>query len=266
MASYISVKPSVTINCRSSVTVDEGKDFTVDEGEDFTVDEGEDFTCVCRGENGNPPADVTWYKDNVQTGTREKEEQTLTRSNVNVTDDGTYKCKAQSHTLTEEKSIVIKVRPNAKPNVTGITFEPNPVEVGKTVTITCVESEGVPEPSYITSHNGEVVGSKKMFTISVKRSDQGPYTCVAQNKLGSHSATANLTVVEQRSTTKPPSTSTPTSKKQGNGEDTTTDDDGGGGLSVGAIVGIVIGVLVLLIIIIIVVVWRCKLKESKFCR
>ena len=98
------MKPTETINCRSFDTVDEGC-------KDFTVDEGKNFTCVCRGENGNPPASVTWYKDGVQIGTTEKEEQTLTRSNVTETDSGTYKCVAQSHTLTltEEKSVVVKV-------------------------------------------------------------------------------------------------------------------------------------------------------------
>ena len=51
-------------------------------------------------------------------------------------------------------------------------------------------------PSYTISHNGEQVSNKKTFTISkVKQSDEGPYTCVAQNRLGSDSATANLTVV-----------------------------------------------------------------------
>jgi hypothetical protein len=57
----------VTINCSSAVI----------------VNEGDDFTCVCRGEGGNPPANVTWYdKDGVQIGGTGKEEQTLTRSNV----------------------------------------------------------------------------------------------------------------------------------------------------------------------------------------
>ncbi|CAB3997164.1 cilia- and flagella-associated 43-like [Paramuricea clavata] len=102
------------------------------------------------------------------------------------------------------------------------------------------------------------VSSERTLTISeVKRSDEGPYTCVAQNKLGNDSATANLTVLEARSTPKPPLTST--SNGQDNGEDTFSDEDGGGGLGVGAIIGIVIGVLVLLVIVI-VVVWRYKSK------
>jgi hypothetical protein len=76
----------------------------------ITLYEGDDFTCVCRGEGGNPPANVTWYKDGVQIGETGKEEQTLTLSNVNGTDSGTYKCVSQSHiNATDEKSIEIKL-------------------------------------------------------------------------------------------------------------------------------------------------------------
>jgi hypothetical protein len=73
------------------------------------VNEGDNVTCVCRGKGGNPPANVTWYKDGVQIGGTGKEEQTLTLSNVFKTASGTYKCVAKSHTLTDEKSIEIIV-------------------------------------------------------------------------------------------------------------------------------------------------------------
>jgi hypothetical protein len=76
----------------------------------ITVNEGDNVTCVCRGEDGNPPANVTWYdKDGVQIGGTGKEEQTLTLSNVVKTVSGTYKCAAKSHTLTDQKSIEIIV-------------------------------------------------------------------------------------------------------------------------------------------------------------
>ena len=82
----------------------------------ITVNEGDDVTCVCRGEGGNPPANVTWYKDGVQIGGTGKEEQTLTLSNVNGTDSGTYKCMAESHiNATDEKSIELRL--NCKYNV-----------------------------------------------------------------------------------------------------------------------------------------------------
>ncbi len=73
------------------------------------VDEGDNFTCVCRGEGGNPPADVTWYKDDVQIGGTGKEEKTLSLHNIDKTASVTYKCLAQSHILTDENSIEIIV-------------------------------------------------------------------------------------------------------------------------------------------------------------
>ena len=79
------------------------------------VNEGDNFTCVCKGENGSPPANVTWYKDGVQIGgTGEK---TLTLINVNETSNGTYKCEARSHTnysFADKKSIKLIVRQLSK--------------------------------------------------------------------------------------------------------------------------------------------------------
>ena len=73
------------------------------------MNEGDNFTCVCRGEGGNPPADVTWFEDGKQIAGTGKEEQTLTLNNVLKTASGTYKCVAQSHSLTDERSIKIMV-------------------------------------------------------------------------------------------------------------------------------------------------------------
>jgi hypothetical protein len=62
---------------------------------------------VCRGEDGSPPASVTWFKDGVQIGGTGIESKTLTFRNVERTVSGTYKCVAQSHTLfTDEESVI----------------------------------------------------------------------------------------------------------------------------------------------------------------
>ena len=80
-----------------------------------TVNESDNVTCVCRGKSGNPPANVTWYKDGIQIGGTGKEKQTLTLRNVNRADSGTYKCVAQSHiNATDEKSIKVIVIFNCK--------------------------------------------------------------------------------------------------------------------------------------------------------
>ena len=86
-------KPTVRVNCSSPII----------------VNEGDDVTCVCRGEGGNPPADVTWYKDSNKIGQIGKEEERLTFSSIDQTASGTYKCVAKSHSLTDEKSIEIIV-------------------------------------------------------------------------------------------------------------------------------------------------------------
>ena len=98
---YIARKPTVTFSYASPVR----------------VTEGDDVTCVCTGEGGVPaPANVTWYKDGVQIGETKKENNTLTVTDVNVTDSGTYKCVAQSYPTNaykDEKSIQIIVNVNS---------------------------------------------------------------------------------------------------------------------------------------------------------
>ena len=58
--------------------------------------QGDNFTCECKGTDGNPPADVTWYKDNTKIVTG-KEKAMLSLSDVNKIGDGTYRCEAKSH-------------------------------------------------------------------------------------------------------------------------------------------------------------------------
>ena len=91
--------PAVTLGCSRPIT----------------VKEGDAVVCECKGEGGNPPADVTWFKDNTKIGRTGKEEQVLALSNVDGKDGGTYTCVAQSHVnSTDGKSIQVKVTLNCK--------------------------------------------------------------------------------------------------------------------------------------------------------
>ena len=55
---------------------------------------GDCFACECNGTGGNPPADVSWYKDNTQIVTG-KEKAILVLSNVDKDDSETYRCEAK---------------------------------------------------------------------------------------------------------------------------------------------------------------------------
>ena len=73
------------------------------------IPKGNDFSCVCRGEGGRPTANVTWYKDGIQIGNPSYEENTLSLSDVNEKDNGTFECVVQSYTLKDKKSIKVIV-------------------------------------------------------------------------------------------------------------------------------------------------------------
>ena len=67
---------------------------------------GDYFACECNGSDGNPPADVTWYKGNTQIGDTGKGKAILVRSDVDKDDSGTYRCEATSHEKAKNETIV----------------------------------------------------------------------------------------------------------------------------------------------------------------
>ena len=82
-----------------------------------TLKKSENFTCLCKGEGGNPPANVTWYKDGDKFTDVGTERQTLKLLNVGETESGTYKCVATSYphaNYTDEKSSQVIVINNSK--------------------------------------------------------------------------------------------------------------------------------------------------------
>ena len=57
---------------------------------------GEGFICKCKGTDSDPPADVTWYKNNKKIVTGKEKEAILSFSNVDKDNSGTYRCKAKT--------------------------------------------------------------------------------------------------------------------------------------------------------------------------
>ena len=52
----IRMTPKISINCSNPAT----------------VIQSDNFACECKGTDGNPFADVTWYKNNTQIGEKKK--------------------------------------------------------------------------------------------------------------------------------------------------------------------------------------------------
>jgi hypothetical protein len=73
---------------------------------------GDDFTCVCRGEGGNPPAVVTWYKGSQQIVIG-NEIAILSLTDVDKDNHGTYRCEARSHEKAK-KATTIEIIVNCK--------------------------------------------------------------------------------------------------------------------------------------------------------
>ena len=68
----------------------------------ITLKKGEGFICECQGTDGNPPANVTWYKDNTKIITGKKEA-VLSLRNVGKDDNGTYRCEARTRKKAKNK-------------------------------------------------------------------------------------------------------------------------------------------------------------------
>ena len=72
------------------------------------LEQGDNFVCECKGTDGNPPADVTWYKDDTQIVTG-KEKAILSLSIVSRGDNGTYTCEAKSLDETNKTTVALIV-------------------------------------------------------------------------------------------------------------------------------------------------------------
>lgn len=75
----------------------------------ITAIEGDRILCACKEEVGNPPSNLTWYKNGKKFGVTTKKENRLVRNELKRDGSGTFKCVAQSEKLADEKSFQLSV-------------------------------------------------------------------------------------------------------------------------------------------------------------
>ncbi|XP_046858269.1 hemicentin-2-like [Xenia sp. Carnegie-2017] len=169
----IAIKPTVSINCSSPLFVNESND----------------VSCVCKGEGGNPPANVTWFdKDDTTVRGFGVESATLVITGASPNDRGSYRCKAESFNdprFIDERSIEIIV--NFKPTVSiGCS---SPLFVNESDGVSCVcRGEGGNPPASVTwfDKDNNIIGdvgvvSKTLVITNASPNDRGNYTCKAES-------------------------------------------------------------------------------------
>ncbi|BFY99802.1 hypothetical protein BsWGS_02841 [Bradybaena similaris] len=173
---------------------------------DLTVIEGEDAELVCHV-MGNPRPDITWtLNSDPITGNiraRKMDSGSLVITNIRVSDAGTYECSASNSVKTISSSARIKVlvRPviiSAPADVT--------VTRGTLVNFTC-EARGDSQPVLTWTKDGELLRNNGRYEVlrngqmlrihNAAASDQGKFTCKAENAAGSTTASGTLRIVER---------------------------------------------------------------------
>ncbi|XP_071947519.1 contactin-1-like [Antedon mediterranea] len=178
---------------------------------------GSSATIVCRPPYSVPPANVTWYKDNIEYTPAQDvsvvDPGDLYFTSVSVLDEGNYLCSASNSYLprtvaSSSASLIVNV-------AAGISSPPSRTEVilGSDLQLQCLVS-GKPTPTItwsqynqpLTSGNRVTIGNggQLLHIIGVTTLDEGTYTCQAENLYGSESASAFVDVIVAPQISMPP--------------------------------------------------------------
>uniref|UniRef100_F6ZIH2 Hemicentin-1 n=1 Tax=Ciona intestinalis TaxID=7719 RepID=F6ZIH2_CIOIN len=157
---------------------------------------GEPFTLRCPV-TGSPTPVITWYKNGRSIDLADDrfdvqgDGQILTILSSEVLDNGHYDCRAKNKAGDDNKVFVANVR--VPPNISGPPREQR-IAFENTAVVMLCDASGVPEPSLTWLRNGVSISNnpkysvlsngRLMIIISVQRTDDGEFTCVASNVVG----------------------------------------------------------------------------------
>ena len=190
---YVLKMPGQNGRVTSFKIIVQDKPFVVSDCKDMTVKEGGSITCVCKTTDGYPSAYVTWRRSKPYQGNLGLKNSTgvLRLENISKNQSGTYSCFANSQDFVNTTSFNLKVVSenyvHSDNSVEIAYFEAFQRIAGEHCKLTIIcKARGIPEPSYIITHNETIVEYENVFTLDTKQNNsQGHYECFARNKHGS---------------------------------------------------------------------------------
>jgi hypothetical protein len=171
----------------------------------YSVGSSVRFNCTARSLVGRRQIRLQWTKDggNLPPRAIDDGRGILDIQNLQISDSGRYICEAYDGYTVESKDQTITVGPsNSEPPRVVITPPFVDVQEGQSVQIQCAAT-GNPEPVLrLIRVDGQPLNPSHYFQNGLfripqaRRSDQGPYQCIATNNAGTHSSNVDIYVRE----------------------------------------------------------------------
>ncbi|XP_037324021.1 neural cell adhesion molecule 1a isoform X4 [Pungitius pungitius] len=171
--------------------------------------EGDDADIVCDVVSSPPPTIIWKHKGSriqVAKDVRYKimDNGHLLIRGIKKIDEGMYNCEARIMARGEIDFRMIKVIVNVLPTIRARLSEVNATaDIASSALLAC-DADGFPEPTVTWAHNNVVLQTDDKYTLSddgselliksVKKVDEGDYTCIAKNKAGEKSQEVSLNV------------------------------------------------------------------------
>ncbi|KAM8900100.1 neural cell adhesion molecule 1a isoform 5-T5 [Spinachia spinachia] len=171
--------------------------------------EGDDADIVCDVVSSPPPTIIWKHKGSkiqVAKDVRYKimDNGHLLIRGIKKIDEGMYNCEARIMARGEIDFRMIKVIVNVLPTIRARLSEVNATaDITGSALLAC-DADGFPEPIVTWAHNNVVLETGDKYTVSddgselliksVKKVDEGDYTCIAKNKAGEKSEEVSLNV------------------------------------------------------------------------